>query len=174
VKKPLRITLYVVGGILTLYSALIVYTIRTEGSDEGRFVAPKHDLPSYVAGRWDWKGRTRPCTDSAHVITFGPGDRTMELRLEPRSRAGNPNDHAVYDILSITPTRIRGAIRGERRKTRSGVPVVWELVMFSANEYRWHRTDWAPWNYTREVVRCGEHGVVGAVAARRPDGDRTP
>ena len=104
-KKLVRVTLYVVGGVLTLYSALIVYSIRTAGSDEGRFVATKNDLPTYVAGRWDWKGRQRPCTDSAHVITFGPGA---------------------------------------------------------------HRTDWAPWNYTREVVRCAEKGVADDVVAQLP------
>ena len=125
-KKPVRITLYVVGGILTLYSALIVYSIRTAGSDDGRFAATKHDLPSYVAGRWDWKGRSRPCTDSAHVITFGPAARTMEVRLEARTRAGRADDRVVYDILQITPTRIRGSIRGENRETDDGRPVVWD------------------------------------------------
>ena len=172
-KKRVRVTLYVVGGILSLYSALIVYTIRTAGSDDGRFVASKHDLPAYVAGRWDWKGRRRPCTDSAHVIAFGPGNRTMELRREERTRAGRADDRTVYDIVDITPTRIRGAIRGEIRHTDDGKPVVWDLVMFSANEYRWHRADWAPWNYTREVVRCAGNGVARDVAARLPSGERS-
>jgi hypothetical protein len=170
-KKSLRITLYVVGGILTLYSALMVYTIRTAGSDEGRFVATKHDLPTYVVGRWDWKSRSRPCTDSAHVITFGAGARTMEVRLEERTRAGRGDDLFVYDVLKITPTRIRGSLRGARRNPDDGKPVVWDLVMFDANEYRWQRTDWAPWNYTGEVVRCSEKPGGGDVAGRLPDGE---
>jgi hypothetical protein len=171
VTKLLRITLYVVGGILTLYSALMVYTIRTAGSDEGRVVATKQDLPAYVTGRWDWKSRSRPCTDSAHVITFGPGARTMEVRLEERTRAGRTDDLFVYDVLKITPTRIRGTIRGMNRVTDAGKPIVWDLVMFDANEYRWQRTDWAPWNYTGEVVRCSEKGIRGDVAERLPDGN---
>lgn len=62
---------------------------------------------------------------------------------------------ATYDILSLTPSRLRGAIRGEDRRTDSGVPVVWDLVMFGPDEYHWHRTDWSAWQFTPGIVRCG-------------------
>jgi hypothetical protein len=61
---------------------------------------------------------------------------------------------ATYDIIKLTPTRLRGAIRGETRTTDRGVPVVWDLVMIGPNEYRWQRTDWASWNYTAGIKRC--------------------
>jgi hypothetical protein len=60
---------------------------------------------------------------------------------------------ATYDSLRLTPTRIRGAIRGETRRTDSGVPVVWDLVMIGPDEYRWRRTDWRFWQFTRGVLR---------------------
>ena len=101
---------------------------------------------------------------SAHAVTFSPDWRTMELRQENEAGRGGPNDPTVYDILEITPTRIRGAIRGETRKTAEGKPVVWDLVMFSVNEYHWHRTDWSAWGYTGAIVRCGPKQIVGSMA----------
>jgi hypothetical protein len=61
---------------------------------------------------------------------------------------------ATYDILRLSPTRIRGAIRGETRLTDDGVPVVWDLVMIGPDEYRWQRADWRFWQFTPSVRRC--------------------
>lgn len=68
---------------------------------------------------------------------------------------GTPSP-TVYDILGVTRSSIRGAIRGETRLTTSGHPVIWDLVLTGPDEYRWQRTDWAhtPWNYTGSIRRC--------------------
>ena len=62
---------------------------------------------------------------------------------------------ATYDILSLSPSRLRGAIRGEKRLTDAGIPVVWDLVPVGPNEYHWQRTDWQAWAYTAGIIRCG-------------------
>lgn len=154
VKKILRITLYIIGGITALGVALFALGVWTVMRGHDEFAATKNDLPTYVAGRWDWSTRARPCGDSAHVVTFSADQKTMRIAQEGTSGEGGPDDPTVYDILELTPSRIRGAIRGETRKTADGKPVVWDLVMFNVNEYHWHRTDWAAFGYTAAIVRC--------------------
>jgi hypothetical protein len=46
------------------------------------------------------------------------------------------------------------SFRGEQRRTAQGVPLVWDLVMFGPDEYRWHRTDWPMHRYTAPIYRC--------------------
>ena len=104
------------------------------------------------------------CVDSAHVISFGADGRTMEVRHEAWKGKGGSSNPTVYDILQITPTRIRGAIRGEKRLTSDSTPVVWDLVMFGANEYHWQRTDWPSWTYTNGIVRCSPKEAGGGIA----------
>lgn len=118
---------------------------------------------SHLTGRWDWSTRAHRCDDSAHVIAFSPDRERMTIAMPP-----HPPDTgrtATYDVLSLTPSRLRGAIRGEKRLTASGGPVVWDLVMFGPNEYHWHRTDWASWQYTGAVVRCGPEGGAALPAS---------
>ena len=69
---------------------------------------------------------------------------------------GKLDSVAVYDIQAATRTWIRGAIRGETRLTAEGRPVVWDLVLRSADRYAWHRTDWFQGGYTREIERCSD------------------
>lgn len=78
---------------------------------------------------------------------------------------------ATYDILRLSPTRIRGAIRGETRLTDAGVPVVWDLVMIGPDEYRWQRTDWQFWQFTAGVHRCSPDGADDAAPAERMAAD---
>jgi hypothetical protein len=168
-KKIILGVLYALGGILVACVALVVLALWSEGRGHDQFVAPKKDLPTYVAGRWDWKIRKQPCTDSAHVISFAPDGSTMEIRQEWARGKGGADDPTVYDILRITPSRIRGAIRGETRKTAAGVPVVWDLVMFNQNEYHWQRTDLSGWHYSVGIVRCSPKDSGGGIAQRDSD-----
>jgi hypothetical protein len=61
---------------------------------------------------------------------------------------------AEYDIQEVSRRHVRGRIRGETRRTDAGEPVVWDLVLTSRDEYRWHRTDWPPGSDTKSVRRC--------------------
>ena len=118
------------------------------------YVFPDRDLPGHLSGRWDWSARSRKCDDSAHVFAFSPDRRTMTIAM-PRRSSADTGWTATYDILKLTPSRLRGAIRGEKRLTEHGLPVVWDLIMFGPDEYRWQRTDWRAWEYTAGIIRCG-------------------
>ena len=137
-KKLFLVALYVVGGLVMLCVAFVGYVIWNMGQGHDNFAARKNDLPTYVAGRWDWTTRRHPCVDSAHVISFGADGRTMEVRHEAWTGKGSASDPTIYDILRITPTRIRGAIRGEKRLTSDSIPVVWlESIVIISLTWPW-------------------------------------
>jgi hypothetical protein len=151
VNKALRIVLWVVGslfGIVLLLSGVGLWAMSHRD-----YVFPDRDLARHLNGRWDWSTRARRCDDGAHVIELSP-DRKIMTIAKPRSSV-DTGWTATYDVVSLTPSRLRGAIRDEKRLTDRGVPVVWDLVMFGPDEYHWHRTDWKPWQYTAGVLRCG-------------------
>jgi hypothetical protein len=114
------------------------------------------DVFAVASGTWDWSEAEGFCAANPHTITFSDDRQLMTITpLVPwTDSTGVEQGAAVYDIHESTRGRIRGQIRGETRLTKVGEPVVWDLVLFSADEYRWHRTDWPPGSYTNKVVRC--------------------
>lgn len=152
--KPLKIGLVIVAAVVG--DALLLVGIGSLMTRHKPFAFADGDLPRHVAGRWDWASRAHHCDDSAEVITFSPDHRTMTIAMRPHPPA-DTGWSATYDILQLTPARLRGAIRGEKRLTKDGKPVVWDLVMFGPNEYRWHRTDWPSNNYTGPLDRCAKY-----------------
>jgi hypothetical protein len=148
---PLRIAIGITSALVLGAVVLSLTNDHPRGKADYEF--PDHDLPSHVAGRWDWSTRGHLCGDSAHVISFAADRHTMTI-AKPRQSAADTGWTATYDVLSLSPTRLRGAIRGEDRRTDRGVPVVWDLVLFGPDEYRWHRTDWPSWEYTASIYRC--------------------
>ena len=162
-KKPLRITLWIVGllaGGFVLTTAVGMWSLSRMG-----YAFPDQDLPGHLQDRWDWSTRAHRCDDSAHVIALSSDRKTMTISLPPRSST-DTGWTATYDILSLSSSRLRGAIRGEKRLTDNGVPVVWDLVLFGPNEYHWHRTDWKPWQYTAGIIRCGPRVATGVSLTR--------
>lgn len=149
--KPLKIGLVIVAVVVG--DALLLAGIGSLFTRHKPFTFADNDLPRHLAGRWDWAGNAHRCGDSAEVISFSPDRRTMTIAMRPNPPA-DTGWSATYDLQFVTATRLRGAIRGETRLTDDGKPVVWDLVMFGPNEYRWHRTDWASYDYTKPVDRC--------------------
>lgn len=119
------------------------------------YAFPNGDFAEHVAGRWDWSTRLGPCGDSSHVIAFSPDRKVMTITSAywRDSVTGAPTV-TTYDVVKVSGAAIRGAIRGETRLTSNGQPVVWDLVMASENEYRWHRADWSSWSMTAAIIRC--------------------
>ena len=118
---------------------------------------PPDGNPFAVAeGRWAWTTTAGGCGNDWHRITFSPDRSVMTITSsKPYKLAdGTLDSVAVYDIQASGPGWIRGAIRGETRKTPDGRLVVWDLVLRSPNRYAWHRTDWFRGGYTREIHRC--------------------
>jgi hypothetical protein len=114
------------------------------------------DVFAVVQGTWAWTTSDTNCAKNPHTITFTPDHKGMLITAShPNHRPdGRLDSVAFYDIRAYTRSSIRGAIRGERRLTDEGRPVVWDLVLKSPDRYVWHRTDWAPEGYTREIRRC--------------------
>lgn len=125
-------------------------------------VPANQDIYSIVQGTWAWTTSDSNCLTDPHRITFAPDHKVMLITdAHPyRLPDGTLDSVAIYDILRVTRTSIRGAIRGETRLTRDSQPVVWDLVLMSRDRYTWHRTDWAAWEFTREIQRCPESSTA--------------
>ena len=156
-KRPVKIGLVIAAALL---GDVVIFGSFGSHLFGGRSYAfDDNDLPRHLTGRWDWSNRAHPCGDSAHVITFSPDRRTMTIAMPARP----PRDtgwSATYDLLSLEPSRLRGVIRGEERRTKDGKPVVWDLVMTGPDEYRWHRTDWPSYSLTATIRRCRSDSVA--------------
>ncbi len=110
-----------------------------------------------AAGTWDWSDAERRCIENPHSLSFSPDHKAMyfaDRKGWKDDSTGRMRHTAIYDIQEFTPSRIRGLIRGETRKTDDGVPVVWDLIMTTRDSYAWHRTDWRTGGRTKEVRRC--------------------
>lgn len=118
------------------------------------------DIFSVVQGTWAWTTADSNCATDPHTIAFTPDHKGMIITAAHSYRRpdGRLDSIAFYDIQSHTRSSIRGAIRGETRMTDDGRPVIWDLVLKSPDRYAWHRTDWMPGGYTREIRRCSPGG----------------
>lgn len=122
----------------------------------------RYDVPipatifTVAAGRWDGAEADSFCVKNPHTISFSPDHRVMTLRyLQPRAdSAGGMHWAWDYDIQEVSRHHIRGQMRGEGRKTTTGQPVVWDLVLRSPDAYYWHRTDWLFGKTTGLMRRC--------------------
>jgi hypothetical protein len=154
-KRPIRIALWILGSLAAMVIALTGWALWRVSHPDYVF-SNNRSLEDNLSGRWDWTTETTPCADSAHTIAFSSDGKVMTITQEQPvvDSTGRDWTVATYDILSKTLSRIRGVIRGERRLTDDGAPVVWDLVVVDANTYVWHRTDWPPWGYTARVIRC--------------------
>lgn len=144
--------------------AILVGIAMRQGTREYVFTNGR-SLQSNLEGRWDWSTRRKPCTDSAHTIAFSADGKLMTITQQVTSidtATGKDWTATTYDILSSKPARIRGAIRGETRRTGTGARAVWDLVVTGPNRYAWHRTDWPPFSQTAGVIRCDDAAAMQA------------
>jgi hypothetical protein len=117
---------------------------------------PGTDVFALAQGTWAWSTSESTCRTDPQTISFTPDRKGMLITLaHPHPLAdGRLDSVAYYDILRVTRNSIRGALRGETRLTADSQPVVWDLVIESPDRFAWHRTDWAPWQQTRDMRRC--------------------
>lgn len=126
--------------------------------------APDYEVPedtdifTVASGTWGWT--TAPdssfCVTRWHTVAFSPDHSIMTITAsEPwTDSSGVVHQVTVYDLSEHSRHHVRGQIRGETRLTDDGEPVVWDLVLGSANSYHWHRTDWPAFSYTATLERC--------------------
>lgn len=148
-----------VGIVLVGCAALLAYGLFATRATPYSVPAGA-DIRSTIAGRWTWDSDSAGCA-GAHTIAFADGGRVMTITSGDISVGDAITE---YDILSASRSTIRGAIRGEKRMTKEGKPVVWDLVLTGPDEYRWKRADWpsTPWSYTGRIRRCPAPPVAAA------------
>ena len=141
----LGVPLLLAGAVLAWWQPWVKYEVPAET-----------DIYAVVAGTWDWAGADSVCVRDPHTLVFSSDRRVMVLThtLPWTDDAGHQHRVAEYDIQEASRRHVRGRIRGETRLTDEGEPVVWDLVLLSPDEYRWHRADWPEGSYTKPVRRC--------------------
>jgi hypothetical protein len=112
------------------------------------------DIFVLATGVWDWAESETFCETSGHTIRFSADQQLMTITHLDVDAEGEEWNPAEYDLSEYTTRYVRGQIRGEERLTDAGEPVVWDLVLTSANSYHWYRTDWPRGSSTPEVKRC--------------------
>jgi hypothetical protein len=113
-------------------------------------------MTDVLPGVWDWEEEPKWCKENPHSIKFTAGGSRMEVRHPKGAVIGDepPSALTVYRILAEGPSSLRMEVIGETRKTESGNPVVWDLILLSSDSYCWRRTDWPPQECTGRVLRC--------------------
>lgn len=141
----LGVPLVLAAAVLAWWRPWVMYKVPADSS-----------IYAVVSGTWDWAGADSFCAGDPHTISFSPDQQVMVLthQLGWTDSAGVEHRIFEYDIHEVSTRHIRGLIRGETRLTDAGKPVVWDLVLTSRDEYRWHRTDWGAGAYTAPVRRC--------------------
>ncbi len=112
------------------------------------------DVFDAVEGSWDWAGRPGTCRENPHTIHFTPDRAYMIFTYPHPIDSATGRREARYALRGTTAGSIRGFLLHEERRTEEGELVVWDLVLTGPDEYRWHRTDWAPGGYTANLIRC--------------------
>ena len=106
---------------------------------------------------------TAVARENPHEISFTPDRRTLILtfRRPPELADGlKPDPHQPLQVRYEVREHSRRSLRvflvqpPEARRTHQGRLVVWDLVLFGRDTYRWRQTDWPTGEYTRQVVRC--------------------
>ena len=144
-----------------MFSAILLLLLLA-GSGDPRPIQ-KPTIFEQLAGTWGWEGaRGSSCRDNPHTISFSDDSRTMILTdRHPIERAAGmkPGTNPLetrYEVREQKRNSLRVFIVDppETRLTADGRLVVWDIVLVDKNRYRWHRTDWSPGAYTRDIVRC--------------------
>jgi uncharacterized protein YegJ (DUF2314 family) len=111
-------------------------------------------ITDVVEGVWGWQAsKESSCRTNPHTIRFTADGKQMLIGF------ANPDSTGVftvyrYDIQEMSRSRVRGQIVNEKRRTSTGTPVVWDLVLTGRDRYRWHRADWSEGAMTGTIVRC--------------------
>lgn len=134
----------------------IPIVFRLDGDQFAKGYTPQ-ELFSKAAGTW---GRDRvgkyACNDEPHSIRFEDNySKAIFHYPHPRpTHDGTLKGESIYKVLKVDGNTITMFLDGETRKTVTGDPVVWSLIMFDDNLYRWHRTDDPSSTLSIPMFRC--------------------
>ncbi len=99
-------------------------------------------------GQWGWVEGRNTCSKNPHEIRFTQDLSEMIISWD------KIHDPASYSILYADTNSFTSIIQGEKRKTKLGDLVIWQLKMRNTSTYCWRRTDWPADACTPDVVQC--------------------
>jgi len=107
-------------------------------------------------GTWDWADVPARCGNDAGTYAFAADGRTLTVEVPAgayfdTTAAGS---RLTYEILAEPAGGLRVRAVGETRRTATGAPVEWEIVMLDQDTFCWHRTDWQAGGCTKPLARC--------------------
>lgn len=112
-----------------------------------------------MEGEWDYVGSPLLCGPRRHTITTSPADSSFTVTTPAFGNA--PEEVVEYHILrvggGVVPGLeyvVRARLPGETRRGEFGELVSWDLILESADRYRWHRNDWYDDQRSADVLRC--------------------
>lgn len=120
-----------------------------------------------LEGRWNWVNQD--CNRNPFTLEVTPDRKSLVLTFAEPDTAGRPMV-SVYRLLGQGSDFVRGQIEGEDRLTDQGEPVVWDFLLLGQNSFCWHRTDWPPYECTRQLRRC----PTAVTSIGKHDRHRTP
>ncbi len=110
-----------------------------------------------MEGVWGWPDGSTSCANNPQTIQFSEDGSRMHIRhrnVVAKTALGRPSSTFEYVVEGVGNRLMRMRIVGETRLTADGVPVVWDFIVLSRDQFCWHRTDW-PWRQcTKRLGRC--------------------
>lgn len=119
-------------------------------------IPPTLSVPfSEIAGSWGFR-EINECADNPRNFVFSRDLQTMRAVHKEEAEAGDGDLRKVfaYRVLSALPNSLHLSLDGETRLDAAGKPVTWHLKVFEDGTLRWRQDDWAPEEFTSELVRC--------------------
>lgn len=117
------------------------------------------EVPSIFAkieGAWGTVDPTSfSCEATPQIFSVSSDYSHITIRSASQLAAGGEASNTIsYKVLAVHGNVLTMFIEGEQRKTDSGDPVVWSLVLANDREFRWRQTDWPKGDHTRPFKRC--------------------
>ena len=114
------------------------------------------DSPEFAAvvktlegGPWAWESMS--CSEDARTFTFDISKRAMYLHAKTEE---GKDSTWTYRILKTWDNGLQGRILGEKRMTRDGKPVHWNLILRNNHTYYWELANARSFRASEYVLRC--------------------
>lgn len=112
-----------------------------------------------IEGEWDYVSSPHLCGPQRHTITASLADSSFTVTTPAvGTAAAEVIEYRIQRVGGgIVPGLeyvVRAQIPGERRRGEYGELVSWDLILESADRYRWHRNDWYDDQRSTDVLRC--------------------
>jgi len=114
------------------------------------------DVHHIVAGTWAWESDAAPCSGLKQTFVVADDRKSMKIHHSEPIESANGKTTSVTDYVveRSSPLMLHTYIPDETRRTDTGEPVKWDLVVVARNRITWHRADWPEGAFTGMLRRC--------------------